>query len=196
MTSTHTNKLICLLAALCIAGGLLLGSSSLVAASGPNMVAQWNKIAEDTVVGSGAAQIEGLVYMSYTQAAVYDAVVAIKGRYAPYGHRIEAPAGASANAAVVEAAYETLVYYFPASEATLGAARDASLATIADGRAKRGGIRVGHRAAQEIIALRTGDGRLTPIATTSPSRPRRPVRVSGGSPRRHTSPRRSRGPEA
>ena len=168
MTSTRTSRLIRLSAALCIAGGILLGSSSLVAASGPNMVAQWNQIAEDTVVGSGAQQIEGLVYMSYTQAAVYDAVVAIKGRYAPYAPAIKAPRHASADAAVVEAAYETLVYYFPASAVTLGAARDASLATIADGRAKTDGIGVGHRAAEQIIAMRTGDGRLTPIATTSP----------------------------
>ena len=168
MIATRTGRMVRLFAALSIAGGLLLGSSSLVAASGPNMVAQWDHIAEDTVVGSGATQIEGLVYMSYTQAAVYDAVVAIKGRYAPYGRSIKAPKGASADAAVVEAAYETLNNYFPASAATLGAARDASLATIADGRARAKGIRVGHRAAQEIIAMRTGDGRLTPIATTSP----------------------------
>jgi hypothetical protein len=38
-----------------------------------NTVQQWNKIAEDTVVGSGAFQTEGLLYMSYASAAVYDA---------------------------------------------------------------------------------------------------------------------------
>jgi len=167
VTSTRPNTLIRLFAALCIAGGLLLGSSSLVAASGPNMVAQWDQIAENTVVASGAQQSEGLVYMAYTQAAVYDAVVAIKGGYAPFGPPIKAPSHTSANAAVVEAAYETLAYYFPTSAAALGTARDASLATIADGRAKTRGIGVGHRAAQDIIAMRTGDGRQTPIGSTS-----------------------------
>ena len=52
-----------------------------------NTVAQWNKIAEDTVVGSGAFQWEGFIYMAYVSAAVYDAVVAIEGGFEPYGPR-------------------------------------------------------------------------------------------------------------
>src|SRR6266511_3582758 len=78
-----------------------------------NTVAQWNKIAEDTVVGSGAFQSEGLIYMAYASAAVYDAVVAIEGGFEPYGPAITSPAGASIDAAVVEAAYRTLWAYFP-----------------------------------------------------------------------------------
>jgi VCPO second helical-bundle domain len=156
-----------LVTAICLVGGLVGGAASPAAASGPNLVAQWNKIAEDTVFGSGAAQIEGMVYMSYTQAAVYDAVVAIDGGYAPYGSPITAPAGASAEAAIVQAAYETLANSFPPSAATLLTARDASLLGIAAGQPKIDGIDVGHRAALEIIALRTGDGRQTPIGSTS-----------------------------
>ena len=77
-----------------------------------NTVEQWNKIAEDTVVGSGAFQTEGLIYMSYASAAVYDAAVAIDGDFEPYGPPITAPPGASVDCAVVEAAYRTLRYYF------------------------------------------------------------------------------------
>ena len=77
-----------------------------------NTVAQWNKIAEDTVVGSGAFQAEGFIYMAYASAAVYDAVVAIEGGYEPYGPTITAPPGASVDCAVIEAAYRTLRYYF------------------------------------------------------------------------------------
>ena len=43
------------------------------------MVQQWNKLAEDTVVGSNAFQNEGLIYMVYVSAAVYDAVAALEG---------------------------------------------------------------------------------------------------------------------
>jgi hypothetical protein len=89
-----------------------------------NTVQQWNKIAEDTVVGSGAFQPEGYIYMAYVSAAVYDAVVAIEGRFEPYGPPIPAPPGASADCAVVEAAYRTLRYYFssfPVLGANLGA---------------------------------------------------------------------------
>ena len=48
-----------------------------------NTVQQWNKIAEDTVVGSGAFQAEGFIYMAYVSAAVYDATVAIEGGFEP-----------------------------------------------------------------------------------------------------------------
>ena len=60
-----------------------------------NPVQQWNKIAEDVVVGSGAFQNEGLIYMAYVSAAVYDAVTAIEGGYEPYGTQIVANPGAS-----------------------------------------------------------------------------------------------------
>ena len=61
-----------------------------------NTVQQWNAIAENTVVGSGAFQAEGFIYMGYVSAAVYDAVVSIEGGYGPYGPVIPAAPGASA----------------------------------------------------------------------------------------------------
>jgi len=132
-----------------------------------NTVAQWNKIAEDTVVGSGAFQSEGLIYMAYASAAVYDAVVAIEGGFEPYGPAITAPAGASPDAAVVEAAYRTLVNYFPSQAGTLDALYMEALGSIADGTAKIDGRAVGLAAATNIITLRSGDGRMTPIGVTS-----------------------------
>ena len=88
--------------------------STLAAALPPgNTVQQWNTIAENTVVGSGAFQAEGFVYMAYVSTAVYDAVVSIEGGYEPYGPAIAADSGASTDAAAVEAAYRTLLNYFP-----------------------------------------------------------------------------------
>ena len=52
-------------------------------------------------------QVEGLIYMSYVQASVYDAVTKIEGRYQPY-HHFKAPVdteGASPDAAVAAASY-------------------------------------------------------------------------------------------
>ena len=58
-----------------------------------NTVEQWNAIAENAVVGSGAFQAKGFIYMGYVSAAVYDVVVSIEGGYAPYGAVIpDAPA--------------------------------------------------------------------------------------------------------
>lgn len=133
-----------------------------------NSVAQWNQITENTVVGSGAFQNEGLIYMAYVSAAVYNAVVAIDGRYEPYGNPLSAPSGTSADAAVAEAAYDTLVHYFPAATATVYPLYTAALAAIPDGPAKTNGQALGLSAAADIVARRTGDGLLTPIGTSSP----------------------------
>jgi hypothetical protein len=132
-----------------------------------NTVAQWNKIAEDTVVGSGAFQSEGYIYMAYVSAAVYDAVVAIEGGFEPYGSAITAPEGASVDAAVVEAAYRTLVNYFPSQAGNLGVLYTEALGLITDGTAKNDGQAVGLAAALNIIDLRSDDGRKTPFGTTS-----------------------------
>ena len=154
-------------------GGTASRNAQAVLPSLPNTVQQWNKIAEDTVVGSGAFQGEGEVYMAYTSTAVYDAVVAIQGGYQSYGPAIGAPAGASVDCAVVEAAYRTLRHYFQSNAtivATLdGYHADALAPSALDGCTADGGkgTGVGLAAANGIIALRTGDGRQTPIATTS-----------------------------
>jgi hypothetical protein len=166
------------LCALVLAVGGLVGMAQDARATLPpsNTVAQWDKIAEDTVVGSGAFQNESLIYMGYESAAVYNAVVAIQGGYNPLlGSTLQAPAGASVDCAVVEAAYQTLHYYFstfPALVATLDADHADALSMAggctADGGA---GTAVGLAAAREVIYDRTTgpnpDGRMTPIATTS-----------------------------
>src|SRR5215510_10909457 len=109
------------IAATAVAVAVLVGSARDAAAGLPpgNTVAQWNKIAENTVVGSGTFQAEGFIYMAYTSTAVYNAVVAIEGGYEPLDSTIIAPAGASVDCAVVEAAYQTLSYYFSAFPALL-----------------------------------------------------------------------------
>jgi hypothetical protein len=173
------RRLASVLIASTLVGSVLAGGSSAAAASGPNIVAEWNKVAEDVVVGSGAFQIEGLVYMSYTQLAVFDALVAIDGGYAPYGHALDAPAGASPEAAVVEASYTVLVHHFPGSAGGAGG-RARQLARCHRRRRSEGRrIALGHESALDIIALRTGDGRQTPIGTSSPFATKDPVPASG-----------------
>jgi VCPO second helical-bundle domain len=159
------------LAVAAVVGGATSRTAHAVLPALPNTVQQWNKIAEDTVVASGAFQGEGEVYMSYAATAVYDALVAIEGGYEPYGPAISAPAGASVDCAVVEAAYRTLVVYFSSNATLVGnlnghyadALSNMNGCTADGGKGKS----VGLAAANSIIALRTGDGRLTPIGTTS-----------------------------
>jgi hypothetical protein len=144
----------------------VLAATALVAvvgtasATGPilpagNAVEQWDKIAEDTVVGSGAFQNEGLIYMAYVSSAMYRAV-------SPGERR-----GQSPDAAVVEAAYKTLSHYFPAQGATLDALHAQALAAIPDSQAKVVGMRYGALSAAKEIAERDGDGLQTPIGSTA-----------------------------
>ena len=132
-----------------------------------NTVEQWNKIAEDTVVGSGAFQIEGF----HLHGLRVDRGVRRHGRIA--GWPQAAPAGVprleegSPDAAIVEAAYRTLTHYFPAASATLDPLYAAALAAIPDGQAKLAGQKIGLVAANQVIRARTGDGLITPIGSTS-----------------------------
>ena len=155
----------CRIAALAIVSGLSLAARG--QSPPPHPVLEWNRIAEDIVVGSGAFQNEGLIYMAYVSAAVYDAVVAIEGQYEPYGRRIAAPPDASVEAAAIEAAHYALRSHFPSQAPSLDGWREEALALIPEGPPKRKGIVAGRAAAKAIIELRKHDGRLTPVAVSS-----------------------------
>jgi hypothetical protein len=171
--STRILGLVVVVAVVAAVGAATSRNAQAVLPALPNTVQQWNKIAEDTVVGSGAFQGEGEIYMSYASLAVYDAVVAIQGGFEPYGPAISAPAGASLDCAVVEAAYRTLRHYFSAFPALVASldgyyAEALSVSNLNGCTGDAGkGTSVGLAAANSIIALRTGDGRMTPVGTTS-----------------------------
>ena len=142
-------------------------------------VLQWDEIAANTVVKSGAFQNEGLIYMAYVSGAVYDAVTSIERHAKPYGPAVRAQRGASPEAAVVEAAYRTLSYYFPAPRPAgspdLDALYSAALAALPPTSSTARGIAVGLQAANDIISNRATDGRQTPIGVTSSFPPSSPV---------------------
>jgi hypothetical protein len=138
-------------------------TTSRVSASTTDAVLEWDAIAGTTIIGQSAfAQAR---FAAITQLAVFEAVNAITGDYEPYLGTIDAPDGASAEAAAVAAAYRVLINYFSGSSGTLDPARANSLAAIADGTAKTNGIAVGVAAANAMIALRDGDGSF-PLTTT------------------------------
>jgi hypothetical protein len=137
----------------------LLACSSVTAKA--DVVLDWNAIAVSTVVSQGQNPYAQGRFMAITQLAVFEAVNAITGDYKPYLGTVVAPAGASADAAAVAAAYQVLKNYFPLAP-NLDPAYAASLAVIPDGSAKSGGIATGQAAAAQIIALRLGDGSSPP----------------------------------
>ena len=135
-----------------------------------NAAQRWDAIATSTVLAAGPFQNEGLVYMAYVNGAAYDALVSATGRHEPLGPRIRVLAPASGDAAVASAAFEVLAEYFPAQADALRCYRELALAEIPDGSAKTSGIAVGRAAAANMIAARSGDGRL-PIGTIMPDYP-------------------------
>ncbi len=129
----------------------------------PDAVLTWNTNTVNAVRASvpTKVQTDGMVYMSYVQAAVYDAVTKLEGRYQPYhDFAFAVIPGASVQAAVATAARTTLDYYLPDQQATVDAEYATYLATLTGDIAN--GAAVGDAAAQDIIALRSGDGLNAP----------------------------------
>src|SRR5215510_716547 len=90
--------------------------------------------------------------------AIFDAVNAIVGGYKSYTDLSPAHAGASMNAAIAQAAHNTLVELFPSQLMTFDALLAEDVSKIPNGRAKADGIDLGRRAAAAILALRANDG--------------------------------------
>jgi hypothetical protein len=133
----------------------LLAASPVAARA--DVVLDWNAIAVSTLGSQGQNPFATARFLTITQLAVFEAVNAITGDYEPYLGTVSAPAGASAEAAAVAAAYGVLKAYFPLAP-NLDGAYAASLAAIPDGSAKAAGIATGQVAAAQMVARRVGDG--------------------------------------
>jgi hypothetical protein len=147
-------------------------TTTTMASGDATVITDWNALAVTTLAGDTTkAPTEAILYMAFVHAAVYDAVVGVDGRYAPYRFHAHAPRRTSAQAAAVAAAHKILVTYVPSAQASLDAAYAASLAQLPDGKAKTRGIAFGTRAADNLIRLRANDGRNAPILFTKPPAP-------------------------
>ena len=155
-----------------LAGTATAATGATATSGDPAVISEWNELATTTLLGDTTKPaVEHILYMAFVQAAVYDAVVGIKGRYEPYQFHARAPRRASAQAAAVAAAHKVLVTYVPSAQAALDAAYAASLAQLPDGKAKNRGVAYGTRVADNLIRLRADDGRNAPIEFTQPAGP-------------------------
>jgi len=122
-------------------------------------VLDWNAIAVSTISTASPPRPGpvGFLDMAVVQAAVYDAVQAIEGKFKPYHVQIPGASG-SPEAAAAKAAHDVLVNIFPAQGPSVDTA-------YRDYLAKKGlaendpGVAVGQTAAAGILALRANDGR-------------------------------------
>jgi hypothetical protein len=128
----------------------------------PNVVTQWAAIVQQSIHNAGAPRSAGSSQVLHTMVhlAVYDAVVAIEGRYEPFAGKPPKSLASDADirAAVATAAYLTARARVAATQyAYLDQEYAAFMATIPDGIGKTDGIRVGTRAAAAIVEQRSGD---------------------------------------
>jgi hypothetical protein len=121
----------------------------------PAVITRWNAVAVATIPPNPAAFLN----YAFVHLAMYNAVNGITGEYQLYQWHVMGPRKASPEAAAAVAAHRILTTYFPAATATLDAELAESLANIPNGVRKDQAMRYGLRAADQIIALRTGDGR-------------------------------------
>jgi len=132
-------------------------------------VTDWNRIMFQTaLVAPATSPLVMNRNAAIVQVAVFDALNGIERRYQSIFVDPAAPRGASRRAAVVEAAYGTLVKLYPAQKPTLDAQREASLAAIASDAAAENsesiarGIEWGSSVAAAIWAWRLTDGFTPP----------------------------------
>ncbi|BBO30594.1 hypothetical protein PLANPX_0206 [Lacipirellula parvula] len=95
--------------------------------------------------------------MAMTNGAMYDVMMGFERTHQPFKHDAPAPAGASQQAALAQAAYQTLMFAYPGQQPILDAAIAAKLAAIPDSPAKAAGVAYGNQTAQAYINWRTGD---------------------------------------
>jgi hypothetical protein len=95
--------------------------------------------------------------MAIVHIAMFDAVNAVVGGYQSYSGIPRSPRSASLNAAIAQAARDTLVALYPAQRVTFDALLEDDLERIRSDQRRQQGIRTGRRAARAILELRRHD---------------------------------------
>jgi hypothetical protein len=134
-------------------------------AASANVVTDWSEKASAAAYtmaggpGTGGARLSAMAHV-----AMFEAVNSIQPRYTPYRARLQAERDASPEAAASAAAYGVLskMVTVPERLKEFEALHAQVLAAIPDGPAKTHGLEVGARAAEAMIAERSGDGSDTP----------------------------------
>lgn len=141
-------------------------------------VLDWNAISLDAIKNDydvGAMPEQGgpgrsARALAIVHVAMYDAAMMVDGRYMPVFLNYPLFVGASLDAAVSQAAHDTLAALFPHQKPTFDAALATSLAGI-PWRAARIGTQLGGLTAQRILAVRANDGADGPMDYTPGTQP-------------------------
>jgi hypothetical protein len=109
--------------------------------------------------------------MALVHLAMFDAVNSVERRYRPYLVQLTVPAETSQEAAAAAAASTILLRLHPQAADQVESMLAASLASVAEGAAKRDGITLGRTVAQRILQARARDGADAPDDYRPQTRP-------------------------
>jgi hypothetical protein len=125
--------------------------------SDANAVTHWSLVAQNAI-SAGRPPASSEVLNGLVHAAIYDAVVAVQGRYEPFAVSIRRSGPTSVDAAVAAAARGVLVVRVQAQAPTVEGEYTAFINGIPEGAMKTNGIRLGRAIAGAYLALRSDDG--------------------------------------
>src|SRR6266436_4277232 len=143
---------------------------------GLDSVHRWNQIAinatglDHTPVAPGENRVFGEQLgpgrasraMAIVHVAMFDALDAVVGDYTSYTGTQAGPGPTSLDAAISQAARDTLTAMFPSQTATFDAYLAQDLALVRNAQQRANGIDLGQRAAAAILAMRLNDGSQIP----------------------------------
>ena len=124
-------------------------------------IVDWNQTMFRAALTAGTSPLVMTRTAAIVQTAVFDAVNGIDRQYTPIRVPATAPAGASPEAAAVQAAYAALLQLYPPQKPLFDARRAVSLAEIgtrASSAAIASGVAWGQTVADAVLAWRSTDG--------------------------------------
>ena len=145
----------------------------LATVSNADAIGDWNQTATRAfnaapLAGNARARAHAMV-----NAAMFEAVNAVEGRFSPIVLKLERSAQASPAAAAAAAAYGVLMNAVPNQKAKLDEALAEALKAVPDVAARASGVAIGERAAAGIIADRADDALTAPDTYRPHTTPRR-----------------------
>lgn len=128
-----------------------------------NVILDWNAVILAGIRLETTAPTLSTRSLAILNLAMFDAVNSVVRTHQPYAFRLDAPAGASAEAAAVGAGYAVLQALYPGLRSRADATFEAWRAGVPDDASARDGLELGEDVAKRVLANRAGDGASTDV---------------------------------
>lgn len=149
------NRSIILLFLAIVTGSAFLPA---LASSTANSVIAWSSVALDTIRFDSTPPPAAARQLALLHVAMFDTLNGLGGNFVSYGRHINAPTGASPEAALAAAANRVLRQGWPQFTAKFDAELQSQLLVLPDDAVRASGLNWGRQVAQDILTERVFDG--------------------------------------